>query len=597
MSQPPRYCFIATLGRTGQVITEALDALLEEKGIVPFRIEIITTDIGEEKANRENTASKMPKSERGLRDKIAELYEDRKSNPNVWNNVDLVPHNPWQFVDEHAGNVVFNYVEDPDDPKKYLKDIETAEHHKAFMELIDERTRLRGRSNEEMKNPDSGDAPRLIMLLAGGRKTMSSGAQEIMVFRGRPDDKLYHILVNPSWIEDLDKSESFWFRKTNGKAVRSKTGEMLKHEDKENLRLNLIELEYGIASVVFDYDELPISYDLALKAMKRFRESDRTELVIDLAARTLSYGGIKNEGEIEERIVKQIAPLPLAYFAALAEVSPKRVDLLTLGDADTASSDRHNFPSFREILLKKEKLIDPVRAEQRIQAKAALLHFLEYPNYDTFNTFHSAACENNEAEADGSGMRGRQEAHLKMFPRFPFSNSDIFDIMLTRRKKLGIDAESTYTLKIPENFTGIVEQHRNDMAFYLSRKKPTRKDCDVIDKRRYEALASEIRTSLLNIETFFSRDVLLKTYASEHAILTAARNDRNRVIAKLNSEIRGEDENFFVSSDIIVKGFSKKARSRKKLTSSEARDFSSDDGMYLLPNRTIVELSDDQDEN
>jgi|GEM_PF-6281046 len=582
MSQSPRYCFIATLGRTGQVITEALDALLEEKGIVPFRIEIITTDIEGTKKKCPNASTDMPVSERDLRNKIAELYVDRKENPSVWNNVGLVHPNPRQFVDVAAKHVVFNYVEDPDDPKKYLKDIETAEHHKAFMKLIDERTRLRGRSEAEMINPDSDDAPRLIMLLAGGRKTMSSGAQEIMVFRGRRDDKLYHILVKPSWIEEPNSHNLFWFRKTVGEEEKKDSRDKVNHNDKENLKLNLIELEYGIASLVFDYDELPISYELALKAMNRFRDSVRTELVIDLDARTISYGGIMKKGKIEERIVRQIAPLPLAYFAALAEVSPRRVDLLTLECADTASSDRQNFPSFREILLKKEKLIDPVRAEQRIQAKAALLHFFADPNYKNFEAFHLASTETETSGQEKDFNRGRISAEIKPFPKAPFSNADIFEIILAIRKLLPTGS----SVILSEDFRTILTLHNAEFADSVSRNETIN-----------EKLLGIADTNKKNIERFFSDEVLLKKYPGEEAVLAAAQADRAMIISKLNTALRLPDENFFVSSDIIVKGFSKKARDREKLTSSEARDFSTDDGMYLLPNRTIVELSDDQEGN
>lgn len=64
---------------------------------------------------------------------------------------------------------------------------------------------------------DSKDA--VFFLVAGGRKTMASCLTLAAQFYGRSQDRLFHVLVSPKWVEECE----FWFPRKTPEAIKDRS--------------------------------------------------------------------------------------------------------------------------------------------------------------------------------------------------------------------------------------------------------------------------------------------------------------------------------------------------------------------------------------
>ena len=118
-----------------------------------------------------------------------------------------------------------------------LDDIRSADDNKAvaefFMELI--------RSFTE------NESTRLIVSIAGGRKTTSALLHSVMTLLGRAQDQINHILINDEWISQPD----FLYPGCPGVFVDQKTGNSLSSEDAE---LQLVDVPFVPLRYLFSRD-------------------------------------------------------------------------------------------------------------------------------------------------------------------------------------------------------------------------------------------------------------------------------------------------------------------------------------------------------
>ena len=177
-----KHIFLASLGGTSQVITETLWALMNpdklidpahrgQPPVVPEIVHLITTNF----ANRHHYSSVEKRNEK-LKEKILELYRQfGHSEPEM--KID-------PLVDPGSGET--------------LTDVRTQHHNVIYADKV----------NQVVKHYADDPDTSIHMSLAGGRKTMSSYDHEAMMFFGRDQDKMSHVLVEPL---NFEQERDFWW--------------------------------------------------------------------------------------------------------------------------------------------------------------------------------------------------------------------------------------------------------------------------------------------------------------------------------------------------------------------------------------------------
>jgi len=264
-----QHVFIASLGGAPQVLTEALWALMHpeylldpahraREAVAPSVVHILAT------AHHRPFGSVTERDE-VVRTKIAELYSRCGRPPPA---ISIVP------VGE--GN-------------HHLTDVRTEKENILYANQITNLVREQAR-----------DGVVLHMLLAGGRKTMSSYDQVAMMFFGRPRDELIHVLVEP---EDLERAWDFWWPGQPQNSVRTATGAELATSP-EAATVDLVNVPFVRLNVT------PPSYALDYHRLVEFVqfEQNREKIVVDVDSCTIKSGS--------EEIAVQ--PGVFIFFAVLA---------------------------------------------------------------------------------------------------------------------------------------------------------------------------------------------------------------------------------------------------------------------------------------
>ena len=177
-----KHVLLASLGGTSQVITETLWALMNpdklidpaHRGrppVVPEIVHLISTNF----ANKRYYSSVEERNEE-LKGKISELYR--------------------QFGHSEP-EIKLDPLLDPDS-EETLKDIRTQRDNVIYADQV---TRVVKRYADD---PETS----IHMSLAGGRKTMSSYDHSAMIFFGRVQDEMSHVLVEPT---DFERNPDFWW--------------------------------------------------------------------------------------------------------------------------------------------------------------------------------------------------------------------------------------------------------------------------------------------------------------------------------------------------------------------------------------------------
>jgi CRISPR-associated protein (TIGR02584 family) len=188
-----KHVFLASLGGSPQVVTETLWALMHpdrmidqshrtRQPIVPSIVHLVATSFFNERMfaciEARNTA---------IKERITMLF---------------LQH------DKPAPEVVIDELKDG---QSKLKDIRTQRENIVYANHI---TRV------VMNYAQRGDTV-IHMSLAGGRKSMSSYDHSAMMFFGRVDDELSHVLVEP---EILERTSDFWWPDQTERIVQGPNG-------------------------------------------------------------------------------------------------------------------------------------------------------------------------------------------------------------------------------------------------------------------------------------------------------------------------------------------------------------------------------------
>lgn len=159
-----------------------------------------------------------------------------------------------------------------------LDDIRSLEDNEAiaefFMELI--------------RGFTENDSIRLIVSIAGGRKTTSALLHSVMTLLGRAQDQINHILINDEWIYQKD----FLYPGCTGEFVNRETGEPLSSAD---ARLDLVEVPFVPLRYLFkrDLEKSAGSYVELMNQLRTRTINVEDDLIVqlDTARGTLSVSG------------------------------------------------------------------------------------------------------------------------------------------------------------------------------------------------------------------------------------------------------------------------------------------------------------------
>ncbi len=265
---------VASVGGSPQVVTETLWALMnperlldvrhrDRPPIFPDSIHLVATSF-------------IADREQNIRDRIDQLYRsaNRRINPDK---VDF------EIVTDEAGSPI-------DDIRTEVQNIAYANHiTRLIKRLVDE---------------DPDNITRIHMSLAGGRKTMSSYDQSAMMYFGRVQDELSHVLVSPIALEGC---RDFWWPGQPALEVANWSGIKFP-TDVEAAFVDLVPVPFARLKVPLPPKTTPgvLDHRLLTQWVEAALSADCLE--IDLEKRRITYGG----DEIK------LSPAAFALYATMA---------------------------------------------------------------------------------------------------------------------------------------------------------------------------------------------------------------------------------------------------------------------------------------
>lgn len=258
---------LAVSGLSPQVITETLYALFME-GKPVHEVHVITTRTG-----RENIFQSLL-SPRGPFDCFLDEYN--------------IPRESINFTPENI-----HIIRDKNDIP--LDDITDLESNEALLKVCLEVTF----SFTTEKNKS------VFFLLAGGRKTMSGCLAIAAQFYGRPQDRVYHVLVSP----EFESSRDFWFppKKSQIITLYDQKGQPFQKETRfaeiQLVSMPFVSVRKYLATDMLDGPRRPA--DLMSSLVKE----EYPSLIVSLSQAKLIYG----EQEVD------VNPAYLAVYAWFAE--------------------------------------------------------------------------------------------------------------------------------------------------------------------------------------------------------------------------------------------------------------------------------------
>lgn len=283
ISNEQKHILISILGRTPQILTEALYALMISRKIPISEIWVLTT-----KEGYPAISEHLLDSHHG---KFYEFCHD-------WN----IDPSTIKFDAEHI-----MVAEDLDHRSQASPDAEQCE---PLVNLI----------LKVLRMLTSDPTIVLHCSLAGGRKTMSVYFAYALQFFGRPQDKLYHVLTQPQ--EFLNHADFYYIpphhrflELGNGKSIST-----------EQATIELIEVPYirlrNKMEYLFGNKELSFDEMVRLTQNELEQMPDLPPLVVDLAKKRITIGN----KEIH------LTPIEIATYRYYAERSKARSDNISVKD-------------------------------------------------------------------------------------------------------------------------------------------------------------------------------------------------------------------------------------------------------------------------
>ena len=192
-AQGRRHVLVVTLGLSPAVVTETLWAMLNprqgEARVVVDEVHVLTTA----RWSATDDYAELDRREQVLRDRLEELFKAHGESPPA---------------------LTFEAVEDPEGgERRYIEDVSTQRENIVFAGRVTQLVHDLARDANGNERSDTV----IHMSLAGGRKSMSSYAHTAMMFFGRIQDDLTHVLVDPPELERC--GPTFWYPGQKQKAM------------------------------------------------------------------------------------------------------------------------------------------------------------------------------------------------------------------------------------------------------------------------------------------------------------------------------------------------------------------------------------------
>lgn len=258
---------IAT-GTTPAVLTETIWGLAQETPpVVPNRIVVITTVAGQQILEREL------------------LQEPSSGEPPIWQQLrsavaDRHPASAGRLFLELPARIITEA--DPRQGTTYpLEDIRTPQDQEAAADFL-----LR-----EVQNLTKENDPPLIVSMSGGRKTMGALLYAAMIFQGREDDRLTHVLI-PAEYESTSLRPKFYFPEQRP-GLHAVPGLALQLQSR-GAKIDLADVPFPRMRYLFgkDYESLPKKFtDIVRAASREVKKLAQVEFALEKESWTIRVRG------------------------------------------------------------------------------------------------------------------------------------------------------------------------------------------------------------------------------------------------------------------------------------------------------------------
>jgi len=245
---------LAVTGLSPQVITETLYALHQNNRRLDA-IHVITTRDGKEKIYAELISGNEGRYYRYL----SEYGFDTSG-------IDFGHRNIHVITDEH-GIEIADIATESDNEHLLKKCLELTFHF--------------------TNNPDNA----VFFSVAGGRKTMSSCLTLAAQMYGRPQDRLYHVLISP----EFESNRDFFYPPKEPRTIelRNNQGQTF-YKETRYAQVNLIHIPFVSIREQLSADLLKAPKDPGTLLLSLIKE-DRSRLVVNLVSKKLVYKGLESD--------------------------------------------------------------------------------------------------------------------------------------------------------------------------------------------------------------------------------------------------------------------------------------------------------------
>jgi CRISPR-associated protein (TIGR02584 family) len=327
-ADPTDTILLAVTGMSPAILTETIWALAHEpEPVIPSRVIALTTTQGRLELERRLFAPLPAMDNRAPWDALRDALATRlpRARPGLRFGATPDDIRVITALDPATGRSV------------ELPDLRTPSDNEAAADFLLEQVR------SAVENPDT----RLIVSIAGGRKTMGALLYACMTLIGRESDRLTHVLVN----EPFDALRDFWFPAQPGAPLPARDGRSIRPAD---ARIELADVPFVPLRNLFtrELGRKPGTFSRLVATCRegvRQRAAEHLRVAIDTARSELDVNGTRVKLAPSEQLVllflarrtKQGEPPFAAYKDAIDSLNDLRRDLRDSIPPDNFSDWRH----------------------------------------------------------------------------------------------------------------------------------------------------------------------------------------------------------------------------------------------------------------
>ncbi|RMD93874.1 MAG: TIGR02584 family CRISPR-associated protein [Calditrichaeota bacterium] len=341
-----KHVLVALLGRTPQIITETLFALVVINNIPIQELIILTTADGKKEAEQN-----LLDHQKGWLNRLIGDYPDAFTKFNR-QRVQLITARD-------------NFGELPD------------------IRNLDDNAHFVNRLMQFMREKTSRENTVLYCSLAGGRKTMSVYLALAMQFFGRPQDRLYHVLVSPP---EFESNPEFYYPPPQPITLKLQNGRQISTAD---ARIDLVEVPYIRLRSKMEYlfGHQPLSFTEMVNCAQAELEQfpDLPPLVVDTQHRVIIIGN------------KEILfpPKEFTIYWFCAERSKNRPDSIAVGQYEQYFEPVQKGDFYREETLERlneiYKIVRPGAESFNPENTQSIISKIRRKIEETLNDSHVSA--------------------------------------------------------------------------------------------------------------------------------------------------------------------------------------------------------------